>query len=197
LVREEVRAARGEHDVHDPAKAALVDGGCCARDVVTGKARECGLEARLGTALDLGVGNPLRVDELVHGADDLLRLVSGDAGEVDGDAVVVRTRAPDLGLAHTQGVDALGDDADRPLLHGGPRLAWREVRQLVVDVGPTGEVQALVEVELPAAEVGRQPRSVAGQRIVVGDPVDVAGPVHEQREEEDAHDEQPNRPAED
>ena len=186
-----------ELNVDHPADAALVDDRGGARDVVAGEARELRLVAGLWPCRDLRVRHPPGVDELVDGPDHLLRLVGGDPGEVDGDAVVVRARAADLGLADTQRVDALGDDGDGLLLHVGSRLPDREVRELVVDMCPAGQVEALVEVQLPAAEVGWQAGNVSGERIVVRDAVPVAGPVDEQREKEQPDDEQPNGPAED
>jgi hypothetical protein len=39
--------------------------------------------------------------------------------------------------------------------------------------------------------------NVAREREVVADAIDVAGPVDEQRKDEDAHDDQSNRPAKD
>src|SRR5439155_18774751 len=104
--------------------------------------------------------------------------------------------AADLGFADAQRIDALVDDGDRPLLDVGTALAGREVVQLVVDVRAAREVQTTVEVELPAAKVGWQPRDVACQLVVVRDPVDVARAVYDKREGEDRHDQKANRPAE-
>src|SRR5262249_38291951 len=111
-----VRAHRRELDVHHPRCAGRIDARVRARDVVAGEAGEGRFAAGLRTAGHLVVLYPLRVDELRDRADGLLRLLGVDAGKVDGDAVVVRARAPDLRLADVQRVDAPVDDLDRPLL---------------------------------------------------------------------------------
>ena len=141
--------------------------------------------------------HPFRVDELRDSADGLLRLVGGDTGQVDGDAVVAVSRPADLRLADPERVDALGDHGDRPLLHVGAGLVGWKVGQLVIDVGPTRKVQAFVDEELPTPEVRRQPGHVTRQGIVVGDPIEVAGPVDEDGEHQDRHHDQADGPAED
>src|SRR5438132_3985656 len=140
------RATRREGDVHHPRGPGRVDGRGGARDVVAGEPGQRGFVTRLRTVRDLGVRHPLRVDELRHRAERLLGLLGVDAGQIDGDAVVVRARAADLRLAHVQRVDAFVDDGDGPLLHFGAALACREVRQLIVDVGATRQVETTVEV---------------------------------------------------
>jgi hypothetical protein len=54
-----------------------------------------------------------------------------------------------------------------------------------------------VEVELPAAEVGRQPLDVTLEREVVGDPKDVSGAVDKERKHQDGDHEKSDWPAED
>ena len=149
------RAARREGDVDHPRGARRVDGRRCARDVVTCEAGQGRFVSSLRSIRDLGIRHPLRVHELRHRADRLLRLRGVDARQVDGDAVEVRTRTPDFGLAHIQGIDAPVDDGDRPLLDIGAALTRREVRQLVIDVGAARQVETAMKVQLPPAEVGR------------------------------------------
>src|ERR1041385_5302333 len=59
----------------------------------------------------------------------------------------------------------------------------------------SGQVEALVDEELPAAEVGRQASDVPGRRIVVDEPVNVARAVHEEREQQQADDDDSDGPA--
>src|SRR5262249_7648731 len=99
------------------------------------------------------------------------------------------------GLAHAQGVHALLDDLDEPLLDRLPVLAGWKIGELELDVGTALEVEAVVHVERPAAEAGRQPRNRARQRVVVHHPVDVAGTVHEQRERQNEDDDGSDEPA--
>src|SRR5260370_29309648 len=98
----------GDAGLEDPGGGVLVQRGVGARDVVAREPGEGRLVARLRAAGHLGVRDPLRVDEPVDRADDLLRLGGGDAREVDGDAVVVPARAPELRLASAKPVDARG-----------------------------------------------------------------------------------------
>src|SRR5665213_18655 len=145
----------------------------------------------------LRVHHPFRIDELRDTADGLLSLVGCDPCKVDGDPVEVTASSPDLRLAHSKRVDTLGDHVDGPLLDIRAGLSWRKVDQLVVDVGPTRQVETFMNVKLPAAEVGRQAGHVPGQRVVIRDPVEVAGPVDEKGKQQDRYDDQPNGPAED
>ena len=177
---EEVGAGLREvHVDHPPDSAGWIDARAGARDGVARQPGELGSVAGCDTSGYLGVCNPSRVDELGDRANGLLGLLGCDSGKVDGDPIVVVAGATHLRLAHAKGVDALEDDRDGPLLNVGARLAGREVGEQVVDVRSTGQVQALVDVNLPAAEVRGQARHASGERIVVHDPVDVAGPVDE------------------
>src|SRR5207237_7149000 len=125
------------------------------------------------------------------------RLRRVDACQVDSDAVVVAAGAADLRLADVEGVDTLVDHRNGSLLHVGAALARREVGERVIDVSTAGQVQALVEVKLPAAEVGRQTRQVALQWVMVREAIDVTGAVDEQRKHKDGDHEQADGPAED
>src|SRR5689334_15273820 len=99
------------------------------------------------------------------------------------------------GLAHAQGVHALLDHLDEPLLDRLPILARWKIGELELDVGTALEVETVVHVERPAAEVWRQPRHRSGQRVVVHHAVDVAGTVHKQRERQKDDDDGSDEPA--
>src|SRR5215471_19405294 len=99
------------------------------------------------------------------------------------------------GLAHAQGVHSLLDYFDEPLLDRLPVLAGWKIGELELDVRTALEVEAVVHVERPAAEAGRQPWHRPGQRVVVHHAVDVAGTVHEQRERQKDDDDGSDEPA--
>src|SRR6266581_2499169 len=68
--------------------AVVSEGRIRTLDVVPREARQRRLVAGVRAAGGLIVLYPFRVDELRDAADGLLRLVGGDTGQVDGDAVV-------------------------------------------------------------------------------------------------------------
>src|ERR1700682_2211199 len=196
-VGEETTATRCEADVDHPTHAVLVDGGGRALDVVSRQASESRSETRLRAVGYLVVLYPFRIDQLGNRADGLLRLVGGHAGEVDCDPVVVGASPTNFRLADAQSVHALVDHVDGPLLDVGARLSGRKVDQPVVDVRAAREVEASVDVELPATEVRRQAGDVTRQRVVVGYAVDIAGPVNKEGKGQHQDDEHTNGPAED
>ena len=196
-VRERARALRREGDVDRPLGSVLVEARIGALDVVAGETDERRFVARFRPVRDLGVSYPFGIDELGDAPDRLLRLVRRDPGQIDGDAVVVRAGATDLGLTDPQRVDAFVDHVDRALLDGGARLAGREAGELVIDVSSTRKVEAFVDVELPAEVVRRKAGDPTCHRVVIHGSVDVAGSVDGDRSRKKQDDEQPNGPAQD
>ena len=136
-----------------------------AGDHVAGQGCDLGLEAGgdpLGAVEGaLGVRHPGGGDQLAGAAEHVLGLAGGHAGQLDHDPVAAQRRHQRL--VDAQAVDAAVDDRDLFGLHVGGRAARGQVFEAQLHVGAALDVEALVDVELPVAEVRRQVRRVSGE----------------------------------